>query len=503
MGQAAKENNSSLTFRSIKLIEIEVSLRGGNHLRRKLNQVIQFFEKPREVRVHVVIVSLFFIIYGIFGFGPGIDGIWSTTGIRSIYAFLFELLVILVFALYLLKNKSNPSIMTFNCFSLLGSLVITLILFARFPNLFKRNLQGDEITYLLFVKNLASASRLSERYANIQYSIEFNILIALLTLMISLLFYGAIFIRKNRYNQNAIFVLIFFILIRETSNFFIGQNYHYPLAFLVPTLISLTPISTLELIRLIWAFSVLSLLMLLLFQISEFKSSRAIVMNALIVVCALRSESVYFISAIEPIVYSIVFGIYIITITLMSQNTKASGSLISIFTSLRVTSLLWTVLLLRKSSKLSFINVRSTIEQIWARKSEFLVFLLVLPIVVHSMWRVLLGFVVSDTNRPISGFSQRFETMFVSMWQIYGFELIVICILAIITIRIVKQKSMLIKLPLFFAIFYSLVPGGAIEDNKYSVELILPIQISCLIVFISIVIRKTQDQISWITNRKA
>ncbi len=424
----------------------------------------------REIRIRSILIFLYFFVFAIFGFGPGLDGMWTTTGFRALYPFFFELIVLASLAGFMLNYKDDRKLII-NTRLFLLTTPTTLIMYLLNQTRFNKPFLGDEISYINLVKALTipKSYRLSSEILTSTLLAATYWTILTIGFLCALIYSFRIKIRSRKFILTTITI---FIVLRQTFNIVIGINYQYPLAFEIPLLLPIFLDFPVLLVRIVWVNFILLFFVTVIFNSPLLRAQSYRIYLALVIVC-LQPKVLDYLTQIEPIWFSIVSGTYILAHTLLAGRATLNHSLVALLATFRLPGLFWLLMTLRYPVS----NVHSFLKQMLRQGA---LFLFITPLLLHSTYRILLAFSTNDQNQIALGISHRAVELHDSMLSEFG---IVYPLYFFLLISFhVFLRSSLHGLNVFAVvlIYLCFLPNGAISHNKYAIEIIVPIQIVLL-----------------------
>lgn len=428
-----------------------------------------------EIKVRSILILLYFLVFGIFAFGPGIDGIWSTTGFRALYPFFFELIVLVSFTSFLIYFKSEQKVIVNSRLSLL-TVATTLTLYLIYPDRFNKPLFGDEISYVNLARALLtfSLNRFNDEIRTSVFLPPFFVPILAICFCIILLY---IFKIRTKLKDYTFVLILVFIILRQACNALIGFNYQYPLAFELPLLLPTLLDLPIEFVRIFWVNSILFTFATVIFNSPVLRTRSYRIYFVFMIVC-LQPNVLDYLTQIEPIWFSVIAGTYITTHILSGSKTGLDFRLILMLSTFRLPGLFWVLMSVTFPTNLQHIRHR----QMWKHMS---LFLFLFPLFLHSGYRILLGFLTDDSNQVFFGLSRRVRELHDSMLSEFGFFYPFGFLLFISLLLFLRLPSQVFNVFAVIFTFFFFLPNGAISDNKYAIEIFVPIQISLLSTIIS------------------
>ena len=424
----------------------------------------------REIRIRSILIFLYFLVFGIFGFGPGLDGMWTTTGFRALYPFFFEIIVLVSLAGFMINYKDDRKLII-NTRLFLLTIPTTLIMYLFNQTRFNKPFLGDEISYI----NLVKALTIPKSYRLSSEILTSTLLAATYWTILTVGFLCALiysFRIKMRSRKFILTNITIFIILRQTFNIVFGINYQYPLAFEIPLLLPIFLDFPVSLVRIVWVNFLLLFFVTVIFNSTLLRAQSYRIYIALVIVC-LQPNVLDYLTQIEPIWFSIISGTYILAHTLLMGRTTLNYSLVALLATFRLPGLFWLLMTLRYPVS----NVHSFFKQLLRQGA---LFLFITPLLLHSFYRIWLGFFTNDQNQIALGIPHRAVELHASMLSEFGIGYPLYFFL-FISLHIFL-RSWLHGLNVFAVvlIYLCFLPNGAISHNKYAIEIVVPIQIVLL-----------------------
>lgn len=347
----------------------------------------------------------------------------------------------------------------------------TLTLYLIYTDRFNKPLLGDEISYVNLGRALLNPS-LNRFNDEIRTSVFLPPFIGpILAICICIiLFY--IFKIRTKLRDSTLILTSVFIILRQACTALIGFNYHYPLAFELPLLLPTLLDLPIEFVRIFWVNFILFTFATVIFNSPVLRNESYRIYFVFVVVC-LQPNALDYLTQIEPIWFSVIAGAYITTHTLLGSKTGLDFRLILMLTTFRLPGLFWLLMSVTFPTNLNYIRHRQMCRQIS-------LFLFLFPLFLHSSYRILLGFLTDDSNQVFFGLSQRVRELHDSMLSEFGFFYPFGFFLFISLLLFLRLPSLVFNVFAVVFVFFCLLPNGAISDNKYAIEVFVPIQISLL-----------------------
>ena len=271
--------------------------------------------------------------------------------------------------------------------------------------------------------------------------------------------------------RRKVFVIFAFVVSRLFMNLFVGFGFQYPLAFEIPIILPTLLEWNVEVSKFFWVFFILLIFAVMIYQHDTLRANFYTIYFSFMFVVSFP-EIRFFLARIEPIWFSIIGATYILCIKLLADKESTPNySLIMFLMCFRLPVAIW-LLMFKNFKFLSYLQVRR------GSKPNIAQLFLVVPLLVHSLYRLFLGFLTEDTNQAIVGFSQRTREFYNSLMSIFGTYSLLVLLLFTFLIISLKRVNIGFKTCIVIGCFLSLVPKGAISDEKYIIELFTPIATS-------------------------